>query len=146
MTHFLSLLLPGIFLGLPILMYVLYIIGIQFERTTWPLPLRLLCLCFALPALILDFILEWTLISLYLGQWPQDADDGSGKTEWTISDRLNRLCLQTDWRGQIALGAHLVQRLLPASGEEKCWMGPGKSLAPPPPGRHRCRLATSPQR
>jgi hypothetical protein len=101
-------LIAGVFLGLPILMFVLYVIGIQYERITLPMPVRLFCLVFALPALILDFILEWTVISVYLWQWPQDADDGTGNTEWTISDRLNRLCLQTDWRGSVTLAISKV--------------------------------------
>lgn len=98
-----------VFVGLPMLMFVLYVIGIQAERPTLFMPIRLVCLMFGVAALILDFILEWTVISVYLWQWPKEAGEGATKTEWTISDRLNRLCLENTTTGKVAL---VVSRIL----------------------------------
>lgn len=95
-------LIAGAFLGLPILMFVLYVIGIQYQRLTWWGWVRAICGFFALIALLLDFILNWSLLSLYYWQWPERGTERY-KTEWTFSDRLNRLCLTTGWRGSVAL-------------------------------------------
>ena len=88
-------------LWLPLLMLVLYAIGIQYQRESLPQWLRDVCLGVASLALVLDVLLNWTLFSLYLWELPR-WKDGEIKPEYTFSDRLERLVLTNGWRGAVA--------------------------------------------
>ena len=97
-------LIVGAFLGLPLLMLMLYVVGIQFERPTLWTPLRYICVPVALIALFLDVILNWSLFSVYLRQWPEyEITDTVQCVEWTFSERINRLCLERSWQGRMSL-------------------------------------------
>lgn len=88
-------------LWLPLLLLVLYSIGIQYNRKGLPEPLVSICEMVAGIALVLDFILNWTLFSFYFWELPH-LQIGDQKTEWTFSDRLERLIFATTPRRTIA--------------------------------------------
>lgn len=79
------------FVYLPLLLAVLYIPAIQYERGGW---WRLLMPFTALVAL-LDVYLNWTTFSLYLWSAP-------GKKEYTLSQHLERLVFEQGLRGTAA--------------------------------------------
>lgn len=82
-------------------MLVLYAVGIQYQRESLPQWLRGVCSGVVILALVLDVLLNWTLFSLYLWEWPRWKVDRL-KPEYTFSDRLERLWSDTTWRGTIA--------------------------------------------
>lgn len=95
-------------LGLPASMLLLYTIGIQYQREGWWTWVRGVCKVVAGFALLLDFLLNWTLFSVYLWELPLSAPKVA-KTEWTLSDRLERLVLESGWRA--AIGRPLARLL-----------------------------------
>lgn len=99
-------------LWLPLLMLVLYAIGIQYQRTTLPQWLRGLCELVAVIAAILDFALNWSLFAFFFWDWPQ-RDRG----EWMLSERMPRLNLDMGWRGQISRSLTIVLNRLAPSGK-----------------------------
>lgn len=90
------------FIGLPGALFVGYTIGIQYQRESWWLWVRMVCLLVAGVTMLLDVIAEWTVLSIYMFEFPEPG-------EYTFSDRLERLCLESGWRGWIGLR---ISRLL----------------------------------
>lgn len=88
-------------LWLPVLLLVLYSIGVQYNRKGLPEPFVAICKVAAAIALVLDFVLNWTLLSLYLWELPRPRI-GDQKPEWTFSDRIERLVFDTGWRRVVA--------------------------------------------
>jgi hypothetical protein len=88
----------ALLLSIPLL-WVLYVVGIQYQRGGW---WRLL-LVVALPALALNVVLNYSLLALITWDWPQ-------RGELTFSQRLGRLVNAPGWRGRMALGVakHLL--------------------------------------
>ena len=86
---------------LPLLMLVLYAVGIQYQRESLPQWLRDVCSGVAVFGLVLDVLLNWTLFSLYLWELPRWGK-GQPKPEYTFSDRLERLWSDATWRGKVA--------------------------------------------
>jgi hypothetical protein len=84
-------------LWLLLLLLVLYSIGVQYNRKGLPEWAVILCEMVAGIALVLDFVLNWTLFSLYLWELPR-FQLGDQKPEWTFSDRIERLVFDTGWR------------------------------------------------
>ncbi len=82
--------ITALLLSIPLL-WVLYAVGIQYQRGGW---WRVFLLA-ALPALILNVVLNYSLLALLLWDWPR-------RGEWTFSTRLRRLQHNTDWRGVVA--------------------------------------------
>ncbi|MEY2688890.1 MAG: hypothetical protein RL375_3088 [Pseudomonadota bacterium] len=82
-----------------LLLWLLYVVGIQYQRGGW---WRFLVLV-ALPALLLNVILNYTVLALLTWDWPQ-------RGEWTFSKRLERLVLAPGWRGDVAfyVARHLL--------------------------------------
>lgn len=79
------------FLWLPVLLAVLYIPAIQYERGgKWKWMVIV-----TLPVAILDVYLNFTTFALYLRSWP-------GRKEITFSQHLERLVHDPGWRGVIA--------------------------------------------
>lgn len=81
-------------LGVPLL-WILYPIAIQYERGGW----WNICLIVALPAWVLDVILNHTTLALLTYSFPMKRLD---KYEWTFSDRLARLQYGNLWKHRIA--------------------------------------------
>ncbi len=82
--------ITALLLSIPLL-WVLYAVGIQYQRGGW---WRLLLVA-ALPALVLNILLNYTLLALLTWDWPT-------KGEWTFSKRLPRLIAGTGWRSAAA--------------------------------------------
>lgn len=82
--------IAGAVLSIPLL-WVLYVIGIQYQRGGW----WRVCLVAALPAIVLNVLMNFTVLALITWDWPR-------KGEWTFSNRLSRLILDTGWRGTLA--------------------------------------------
>lgn len=79
------------FVYLPVLLALLYIPAIQYERGGW----WKLMAVITLPVAILDVYLNWTTFSALLWSSP-------GRKEITFSQHLERLVLDKGWRGLIA--------------------------------------------
>ena len=77
-------------LSIPLL-WVLYVIGIQYQRGGW----WRVCLVAALPGIVLNVVLNFTVLALITWDWPR-------KGEWTFSQRLERLIAGTGWRSAAA--------------------------------------------
>jgi hypothetical protein len=93
----------------PFVMFVLYAIGIQYERGGGWRALRVV----AALALVLDLLLNFSLFALALWDWPRSG-------EWTFSKRLKRLNRDTGWRGRIARRiTALLDRLAPSGQHVK---------------------------
>ena len=90
-------------LSIPLL-WVLFVIGIQYQRGGW----WRVCLVAALPALVLNVLLNYTLLALISWDWPR-------KGEYTFSKRLERLVLAPGWRGIAAwaIATYLLDRFDP---------------------------------
>jgi len=90
--------ITALLLSIPLL-WVLFAIGIQYQRGGW----WLVCLVAALPALALNVVLNYTLLAFISWDWPR-------KGEYTFSKRLERLVLDTGWRGIAAwyIARHLL--------------------------------------
>lgn len=112
-------------IGLPALLLALYAIGIQYQRESLPTRLRSALRWAAGAALVLDVLLNWTLFSLYCWEWPHWKVD-QVKPEWTFSDRLERLSLQTDWRGTVALSIGRVLNWIAPPGHPHIHNAVGK--------------------
>lgn len=82
--------IAALLLSIPLL-WVLYLVGIQYQRGGW----WRVCLVAALPALILNVVMNYTVLAVLTWDWPK-------KGEWTFSKRLGRLVLDTGWRGTLA--------------------------------------------
>ena len=81
-----------IYLALSIpLAWVLYAVGIQYQRGGW----WRVCIAFALPALLLSALLNYTLLALVFWDVPR-------RGEYTFSERLRRLIRAPGWRGKLA--------------------------------------------
>lgn len=89
------------FIGLPLALAITYAIGIQYQRESLWTWVRFVCMCVAVAAIFIDVIAQWTVLSLYLWEWPKHQ-------EYTFSDRLERLVNDTGWRGAIARPIALV--------------------------------------
>ena len=76
---------------LSLLMWVMYIIGIQYKRKGW----WYFVLPFTFIAVILDVILNYTLFALITFDFPKNH-------EITFSSRLERLIHKTNWQGSLA--------------------------------------------
>lgn len=72
------------------LLLPLYAIGIQYKRGGW----WLLALPFAVIALAIDVLLNYTELALLTLDFPQ-------KGEWTFSTRLSRVCREEGKRGSV---------------------------------------------
>lgn len=79
-----------ILLHLPLL-WVLYAIGIQYQRGGW----WRVCLVAAVPAMVLNVLANYSSLALITWDWPQ-------RKEYTFSVRLQRLVLAPGWRGVLA--------------------------------------------
>jgi hypothetical protein len=101
--------------GLPVLMLALYAVGIQYQRESLPQWLRNVCECIAGFALLLDAVLNWSLFSLYLWEWPRWKENEL-QPEWTFSTRLERLIRQVGWRSNIARRIAAVLNFIAPSG------------------------------
>lgn len=88
----------------PLLMLVLYAIGIQYERGgLWSV-----CAVVALMGYVFDVLMQYTLAQVYF--W-EIAPQG----EATISQRLARLIERKDWRWDIARRlASILNRMAPS--------------------------------
>jgi hypothetical protein len=84
------------------LIFVGYVIGIQYERPTIWMWVRVICAIIAFFTAILDFFANWIQFTILFFQLPKRSD-GTTKTEWTISDRVNRTCLEGGIRGFVSL-------------------------------------------
>ena len=74
-----------------LLLWVLYIIGIQYKRKGWwyaVLPVTFV-------ALVLDIILNYTVFAVFTLDFPKQG-------EYTFSKRLERLIHYKSWRGVLA--------------------------------------------
>jgi hypothetical protein len=92
-----------ILVGLPVAMFIAYLIGIQYQNEKLWMIVRGACLFeVVLIALPLDALLNWTLFSFYLLQFPK-VYPAVPKTEWTFSDRVNRQCQEDSLRGKVCL-------------------------------------------
>jgi hypothetical protein len=93
----------------PLLMLVLYAIGIQYERGgLWSV-----CMFIAAIGYVFDVFLQYTLAQVYF--W-EIAPQG----EATISARLARLIERKDWRGDVARRlASTLNRLAPSGNHIK---------------------------
>lgn len=79
------------FVWLPLLLFVLYPLAIQYERGGW---WRWLFWLYY-PAGLLDVYLNYTTLALYTWDFPV-------RGEWTFSTRLKRLQFYPGWRGAVA--------------------------------------------
>jgi hypothetical protein len=84
----------------PLLLLVMYAIGVQYKRDGW----WLLLMPVYLAGWPLDVLLNFTLFALIFWDWPKWG-------EWTLSKRLTRVNKTTGWRGRFA---RRVTRLLDA--------------------------------
>lgn len=82
-------------LWLPALLFLLYCVGVQYEREGLPKGWHVFFSFFAVVALLLDVVLNYTLFIVYTWDIPQAR-------EYTFSDRLGRLERDTGWRGKLA--------------------------------------------
>lgn len=77
--------------GLTLVMWLLYIVGIQYRRGgVWRVVLPV-----TIAALLLDVALNYTLFALLTLDFPQPG-------EYTFSQRLGRLVCGADWRSALA--------------------------------------------
>lgn len=74
-----------------LVLWLLYVVGIQYQRGGW----WRVCVVAAVPAVVLNVALNYTLLALLLWDWPR-------KGERTFSQRLERLVLDPGWRGVVA--------------------------------------------
>lgn len=108
----------GVFVGLPLVLLVLYAVGIQHERPALRRGLANQILWLVLAgvawiALVVDVLLNWTVLCIYFWEWPRRRPQVH-KTEWTLTERLERLVLATGWRSTLARGvAHLLNWFSP---------------------------------
>jgi hypothetical protein len=92
-----------------LILAILYPIAIQYERekmplwvqywfgiTVFPIWARYICAMFAIFALIIDVIANWTELSIVFLSFPK-------RREYTFSDRLARLVNETGWRTKLAI-------------------------------------------
>lgn len=81
------------------LLWMLYALGIQYQRGGW----WRLCLVAAVPALVLNVVLNYTVLALLTWDWPR-------KGEYTFSKRLERLVGAPGVRGLLAwyIARHLL--------------------------------------
>jgi len=89
--------IAALLLSIPLL-WVLYAIGIQYQRGGW----WRVCLVAALPAVVLNVVLNYTLLALITWDFPR-------KGEYTFSQRLARLVNSVGWRG---VAAWFISRFL----------------------------------
>lgn len=89
------------FIGIPVILLISYAIGIQYQRESLPMLLRAVCAAVAVVALLLDVLANWTVLSVYMLEWPRWRADVV-HAEWTFSTRLERLWFDTSWRGKVA--------------------------------------------
>lgn len=82
----------------PILLAALYPIAIQYERGGWWQIFYIV----AIPALIVDAIANWIPLSILLFELPFKYSPTLHRTEYTFSDRLERLVFEINWRGPVA--------------------------------------------
>ncbi|PHM20924.1 MAG: hypothetical protein CK604_00495 [Curvibacter sp. PD_MW3] len=75
-----------------LILWPLYIIGVQYERGGWWVVLMPITLV----ALVLDVWLNFTELALLTWDWPRNED------ELTFSNRLKRLVHDGGWRGSFA--------------------------------------------
>lgn len=101
------------FVGLPVILLIGYAIGIQYQRESLPMVLRAVCAVVGVVALLLDVLANWTVLSVYMLEWPRWRADVV-HAEWTFSTRLERLWFDAGWRGKVARPiARLLNRLSP---------------------------------
>ena len=79
-------------IGATLVMWLLYIVGIQYKRGGW----WLIVAPFTIAAFLIDVLLNYTLFALLTWDYPLDG-------ERTFSNRLKRLVRNSDWRGGLAL-------------------------------------------
>ena len=84
----------------PLILLVMYAIGVQYKRDGW----WLLLMPVYIAGAPLDWLLNFTLFALIFWDWPK-------RGEWTLSKRLPRLNREHGWRGRFA---RRVTRLLDA--------------------------------
>ena len=102
-----------VFIGLPGGLFFGYCIGIQYQRDAWWLWVRCICAIVLTWALVIDVAANWTSLSVYFWEFPREPPDVDS-TEWTFSERLERLVLTDGWRGRIALAiARFLNRVAP---------------------------------
>jgi hypothetical protein len=78
----------------PLLMFLLYVVGIQYESGAW---LRTCLMPLVAVAALLDVFLNYTVFYLYTGfDWPE-------KGEYTFSQRMPRLIDKGGWVGRLCL-------------------------------------------
>lgn len=100
-----------IFLTFPLwsipVMLIWYAIGIQAERTSLPILVKLVLDVVAYTGLLFDIFLQYTVANLWFLELAPIE-------EYTISDRIRRLIENTGWRGVIARHmACILNRLAP---------------------------------
>jgi hypothetical protein len=88
-----------------LLLWILYIIGIQYKRKGWWYSV----LPFTFVALVLDVILNYTVFAVLTLDFPK-------KREYTFSSRLERLIHKTNWQGRLAdlIATYLLDPFDPA--------------------------------
>ena len=92
-------------LGLVVVMWLLYAVGIQYLRGgVWRVLLPV-----ALAAVILDVLLNYSLFALVTFDWPR-------RGELTFSQKLHRLSTYACWRGVLARGTAKYLLDWPAPG------------------------------
>jgi hypothetical protein len=89
------------FVGQPVALFFGYSLGIQYQRESWPQWARNVCEFVAGFALLIDVLANWTVLSIYLWEWPRWKQNEL-QPEWTFSTRLERLWFDTGWRGRVA--------------------------------------------
>ncbi len=95
---------------------ILYVFSIQYERGgIW-----LLCGIFIGPALILDFLVNTIFFTVYFIDLPFKQSEFLNRTEWTLSDRLERLVLVDNPRKHLARPiAKLLNTIAPSGNHIK---------------------------
>lgn len=83
---------------LTVALFVFYSIGIQFERGG----LCKILVIFLVPGLIIDILLNIFPFSLIVWDKPFQYSKFLGRREFTISDRLERFCLESGIRGKVS--------------------------------------------
>jgi hypothetical protein len=94
-----------IFAGLPLLMLSSYVVGIQYQRGG----LWRVFIIVAIPAAVLDVVLNYTLFVVYMLDFPE-------KGEYTFSKRLKRLNTQYGPRGAVARGISYILNVFAPDG------------------------------
>lgn len=110
----------AVVLAVVVLMYVLFAVGIQFFRGGWYKVLVVVLV----PAFVLDLLLNYTLLPLFLWRRPSPGDH-------TISQTLGELYSDTGWRGDLAffIGVKWLDPLDPR-GQHVYGKRPADRLAP----------------